>query len=750
MSPEQALAKRITVDHRTDIYSLGITLYELLALQPAFNGADREEVLRQIAFEDPTPLRRRKPAIPVELETIIHKAIAKNPDDRYATARDFADDLARFCSDRPIRAKPPTRVERTLRWSRRHVAVVWSAAAVCLVLATVLAVATALVLDERTHTAEALTKAQTSAHLAKEAIDDIFVEFTDQRVPYGIAVTQREKTLLDKAARYYDRLMTEVGDNDASVGAITTLVHIAETHYAWGDGDRGKNEAQRAVALAESLLATEPDSHEAQAVLAKALAMLRLVSSANDPSLGKRITDLWESVSIARPNDLYARASLAEAWVHVAALHHAHQNYSEADKWGGWAYEAICRLLEDNPDNFELKKQAHDVMGVYAGLQMESVRQGDPDVRPGRLQLCQRVKRETIELARALVKESPYSAECQGRLGKSLMNSESIFDNAESIEHLRESIEIWQRLSTQIPEFRGFSNCLSFAYPQIQRCLLAEGQLAAYVEVLRDEIDFYNNSLGRTRDRVRRANLESSTAHRYQLIALLFNRLGQESDSRLAIETGLAFLERALTELNDRRDNSAPESELSERQVVLQCLAEMSWQLRRHTEAASYAERFISESRQHIARYPESANVRRRLAWFLASWPDDGLRNPDEAVSQAQEALKRSATTQEKGLAARALNIAHLRKGNWDECIAGADESEASDCLAAAIAYWRKSKSAEANRSYVRGISLMKKQFEFVVTRRFGVEQLRAEAEQLLGISTESGKTEVSATEAEK
>src|SRR5206468_304983 len=93
MSPEQALAKRVVVDHRTDVYSLGATLYELLTLQPAYRGNDRQELMRQIAFEEPRPPRRLKKAIPAELETIVLKAMEKNPVERYATAKDLADDL---------------------------------------------------------------------------------------------------------------------------------------------------------------------------------------------------------------------------------------------------------------------------------------------------------------------------------------------------------------------------------------------------------------------------------------------------------------------------------------------------------------------------------------------------------------------------------------------------------------------------------------------------------------------------------
>jgi serine/threonine protein kinase len=108
MSPEQALAKQVVIDHRTDIYSLGATLYELLTLQPAFAGRDRQELLRQIAFEEPRPPRQLNKAVPADLETIVLKALGKNPAERYATAQDLVDDLRRFLEDKPIRAKPPT------------------------------------------------------------------------------------------------------------------------------------------------------------------------------------------------------------------------------------------------------------------------------------------------------------------------------------------------------------------------------------------------------------------------------------------------------------------------------------------------------------------------------------------------------------------------------------------------------------------------------------------------------------------
>jgi tetratricopeptide (TPR) repeat protein len=128
MSPEQALGKRIGIDHRTDIYSLGVTLYELLTLSPALSGEGRQDVLRQLADDEPRPPRKLAATIPPDLETIILKAIGKVPADRYHTAAELADDLRRFAAERPIQARRPPLAERCARWARRHKAVVRTAA----------------------------------------------------------------------------------------------------------------------------------------------------------------------------------------------------------------------------------------------------------------------------------------------------------------------------------------------------------------------------------------------------------------------------------------------------------------------------------------------------------------------------------------------------------------------------------------------------------------------------------------------
>jgi serine/threonine protein kinase len=193
MSPEQALAKRVVVDHRTDVYSLAATLYELLTLEPAFDGADRQELLRQIAFEEPRPPRRVNKAIPAELETIVLKALEKNPFDRYATAKELADDLRHYLEDRPIRARRPSPLLRARKWGRRHRAVV-VAGTICLMvtMAAILVSITWALSDRAARQREAEAKVGDALRDAAPALRQ-----GNPLDPALIAAIQRAKAQLD-------------------------------------------------------------------------------------------------------------------------------------------------------------------------------------------------------------------------------------------------------------------------------------------------------------------------------------------------------------------------------------------------------------------------------------------------------------------------------------------------------------------------------------------------------------------------
>jgi formylglycine-generating enzyme required for sulfatase activity len=120
MSPEQARAKDVTIDHRTDIFSLGVVLYEMLTLHRPFEGRSQAEVLEAIRIQAPQRVRRLNPRVPRDLEVICFKAMEKQREDRYASAREMADDLRRFLDHESILARPPSPPELARRFMALH------------------------------------------------------------------------------------------------------------------------------------------------------------------------------------------------------------------------------------------------------------------------------------------------------------------------------------------------------------------------------------------------------------------------------------------------------------------------------------------------------------------------------------------------------------------------------------------------------------------------------------------------------
>lgn len=130
MAPEQARGEVERLDRRTDVYSLGATLYELLVGRPPFEGSTPVEVLMRVLSEEPTPPRKLDPSIPADLETIVLKCLEKEPQRRYESARALADDLGRYLDGEPILARPVGWTYRLWKKARKHRVLLTAVAAV--------------------------------------------------------------------------------------------------------------------------------------------------------------------------------------------------------------------------------------------------------------------------------------------------------------------------------------------------------------------------------------------------------------------------------------------------------------------------------------------------------------------------------------------------------------------------------------------------------------------------------------------
>ncbi|SMP73317.1 hypothetical protein SAMN06265222_11692 [Neorhodopirellula lusitana] len=215
MSPEQASGRRDQLDHRTDIYSLGVTLYELLTLRPAIEGEGYREMLNSVALHDPPTPKSVEPALPIELDTIIRKAIAKLPQERYSSAGALADDLQAWLDDKPIAAKPPTVWERLAKWRRRNSGWVAAASAMLLLATLGLLVTTLMIWREQRHTANALSReteqrlaAQESFQQARNAVD-AFSSLSESELAYRPDLQDLRRSFLETSLSFYQDFLAK-------------------------------------------------------------------------------------------------------------------------------------------------------------------------------------------------------------------------------------------------------------------------------------------------------------------------------------------------------------------------------------------------------------------------------------------------------------------------------------------------------------------------------------------------------------
>ena len=224
MSPEQAAGKRLLIDHRTDVYSLGATLYELLTLEPTFPGSDRQVVLHALLHDEPKSLKTHDRSIPVELETIVLKAVSKSPSERYASAGEMAAVLRRFLEDRPIAARRPSWIDRSRKWIRRHPAYFQAAIVFLLFSVIVLGATTLAVVREQSLTKQAFQNEKQRAEEAEERFQlarrsaDEMIRIANEELGDSPQMQAIRKRLLETALAFYQEFM-EQRRNDPSAQA---------------------------------------------------------------------------------------------------------------------------------------------------------------------------------------------------------------------------------------------------------------------------------------------------------------------------------------------------------------------------------------------------------------------------------------------------------------------------------------------------------------------------------------------------
>ena len=277
MAPEQF---RGHTDHRSDLYSLGLTLYELLALRPAYEETDHSRLIQRITQGPPPAPGGSQREIPRDLETIILKAISHDVSQRYQSAEAMTEDLRNFLEDRPIRARRVDPLERLGRWCRRNkslASLTGTTLFLVIMVAVVASIGYVRIKDALRGEATERAKAEANARLAIEALDRIFERFSPARmrilpqlsaegtkgdaieVPSSPILSKEAAALLEEMLPFYDRLAQQTGPEDKlQLRTAEANRRVGAIRHRLGQLNEAAQAYQRAIALYQELGVRSP------------------------------------------------------------------------------------------------------------------------------------------------------------------------------------------------------------------------------------------------------------------------------------------------------------------------------------------------------------------------------------------------------------------------------------------------------------------------------------------------------------
>lgn len=706
MSPEQALARHGLVDQRTDVYSLGATLYELATLEPPFTGQDRQELLRKIAFEEPRPPRRVNRSIPADLETILLKALAKEPAARYLSAQELADDLARFLHDEPVRARRPTAAQKAAKWARRHRSVVVGIVGTTIAAMLGLADSTYLFWRGKVETEEQRRRAEARSEVARQAVDDMYDQA--QRWLYWEPwMVAEQNPFLDRTAALYEGFAGEpiLEGTTGSRRRAEAYYRIAQIRLRLGQADRADTAASRAAAIFRQLADVAPDSsvcrrEQAECDVLRAQALWRLGRRRDAEANFRSACKALDALVGEHPNEpAYLRPLAVCQFEFGGMIHQSNdaQHYPDADRALGRAQELFQRLAAVDRAKPE-----------YANhLAAVSAMRGDLLQRTGRPEEAERKLREAVALLDRLAAEAQllpdfrqHQAEAQAALAGQYQRT-GRYSEAET--RYRKAVECYERLVLTYPHLTRYLGALGSAQAELVALVHRRGALTEA-----------------------RALAEKAIHDQHAALATHPN----EMNFRLALQRLNDALARVLLDQGELKPAATAADEVAD--IIPGCplggasamklFASFVTRIEKDArlpdaERAKLARHYTRREREMRPRWLKFAHgwpwFANDCAWYLATFPDPRFRDSELAARLASEVV-----TEEPNAGAywNTLGVARYRMGDCRGAMAALNRAaelnagwDPADGFFLAMAHWQLGERKQARACLDRSIRLMER-----------------------------------------
>lgn len=477
MSPEQARGDSAVIDHRSDIYSLGITLYELTTLRPAYDQEEGPALLRQIESADPMPPRRCRPQIPVDLESIVLKAISPERDDRYATAGELAEDLRRFIHGESTIARQPTILDRMVKWSRRHRRTMAAMMAIAVVMLISSVVSTLLVYREKMVTEVALDESERNYRQAREVVDRFGTQLAEKLAAIPGAERVRRDLMLETLDYYQEFVRQSDSRTQVRSDIATTLNRVAILTEQIGTVDEALAAHSRARDVYAQLIQDEPDEPLHRKGLALCENNLGLTLAGHGES-EQAVVHYSNAIQIQQKLveeqslTVQVQLDLALSFNNRGLMFRDLERYSDASEDFQQARATLEDFTGTGNENATARRYHGAVLNNLASLPSRVL----PEVPSAYADL-------SLQILRSLVRDFPDQMELKAELAGALNNrGASLSDNGihrPAAEMLQEAISLQQDLATLSPLSHAHRRELAVSLNNLGMTLAKGGDAAA-------------------------------------------------------------------------------------------------------------------------------------------------------------------------------------------------------------------------------------------------------------------------------
>ena len=531
-------------DARSDIYSLGLTLYELLTGRSAFPEQNRAQLVHKVMSGVPQPPRALRPEIPRDLEAIVLKAIARDPRRRYQQAGGLADDLRRFLEDRPIAARRIGSMGRLSRWSRRNPAIAVLSASLLLV-----ALSSFLIIGAKWRDAVMENRrAEANLSLALDSLDQILERFAsswmahpitpdsedreseDAGIEFHIAVSDYNVAVLQDALKFYDQFAKQNATNP-KLQRETAKVHrrVGDIYERMGQYSKAEQAYLRALAILQEemgddsrLVAEQANTlnqlgrvmyetsryEEAEYQFRRAQGLLYEPTGLNDPTcryelartcnnLGqvqwhrrqhraaadshRQAIGILESLLVNYPDDVDYRLALARAYRIYYPFVALGMQRTTPRKIRASGISILEDLVSDFPNVPDYQCELSEML-----LTTSPVWHGQGDTNDSTQQLPR-----ATDLARQLVQAHPSIPRYQALLARALKARASRLERTEAVEAeklYRESVDLYRSLADEFADIPAYQMFLALALQDHARNLRSLERLADARQVLEQAV----------------------------------------------------------------------------------------------------------------------------------------------------------------------------------------------------------------------------------------------------------------------